>query len=341
MKTEAIFLVKKGKAENAFEKRELILPELKSTQYLVEVEAFGLNYADVMARLGLYREAPPFPCVIGYEVVGKIISTGSEENKENIGKRVVAFCRFGGYSKHAIVEEFAFVPINEMDAGEALCLSTQWVTAHYMVERAANVQVGDKVLIHAAAGGVGTALIQLCKRKGATVIAKIGNENKKALVEKLGANHTIVYTKTPYDEAINSLLGQDRLDVSFNPVAGSTFKKDWKLLGTGGRAILFGGSELSSKKWGIFSAINFVLKMGRPLPIGLMMRSKSISGVNMLKIADYKPHVLAQCLQEVYTIVTTEKLTPIVGATFTADKIIEAHSLLESGSSSGKICVKW
>lgn len=72
-----------------------------------------------------------------------------------------------------------------------------------------------------------------------------------------------------------------------------------------------------------------------------MMRSKSISGVNMLKIADYKPHVLAQCLQEVYTIVTSEKLTPIVGATFTADNIIEAHSLLESGSSSGKICVKW
>jgi NADPH:quinone reductase-like Zn-dependent oxidoreductase len=228
-----------------------------------------------------------------------------------------------------------------MDAGEALCLCTQWVTAHYMVERSANVQAGESVLIHAAAGGVGTALIQLCKRKGATVIAKIGNESKKNLVENLGADHVIIYTKEAYENRVEEILKTKRLDVAFNPVAGSTFKKDWKLLGTGGRAVLFGGSELSSGRWGILSAINFVRKMGRPLPIGLMMRSKSISGINMLKIADNKPEVLKSCMREVLKIVQDENLKPIVGARFHVSEIAKAHTLLESGKSTGKICVSW
>ncbi len=341
MKTEAIYLIKKGAAENAFELRTHETKALNSTQLLVEVESFGLNYADVMARLGLYREAPPKPCVIGYEIVGKVIETGNDVDASFIGKRVVAFCRFGGYAKHIVIDNYAFAEINDMDAGEALCLCTQWVTAHYMVERAANVQKGEIVLIHAAAGGVGTALIQLCKRKGATVIAKIGNEAKKELVEKIGADHVIVYTKEDYEDKIEQLLKPGRLDVSFNPVAGSTFKKDWKLLGTGGRAVLFGGSELSSGRWGILSAINFVRKMGRPLPIALMMRSKTISGINMLKIADNKPEVLKSCMSEVLEIIEKDKLKPIVGARFHVKEIVLAHNFLESGKSTGKICVSW
>ncbi|WP_430405513.1 alcohol dehydrogenase catalytic domain-containing protein [Fluviicola sp.] len=138
--TEAFHLVKKGIAESAFELRSLSLPELKPNQVLIDVEAFGLNYADVMARLGLYREAPPMPCVIGYEVVGVVTEVGEDGNKELIGKRVVGFCRFGGYSKQVITENYAVSIIDEMDAGVALSLATQFVTAYYMVNRSANVQ---------------------------------------------------------------------------------------------------------------------------------------------------------------------------------------------------------
>ncbi|MNU84279.1 Phthiocerol synthesis polyketide synthase type I PpsC [compost metagenome] len=339
--TEAFHLVKKGNAESAFELRSTNLPELTSKQVLIEVQAFGLNYADVMARLGLYREAPPMPCVIGYEVVGLITQVGSGVDSALLGKRVVGFCRFGGYSKHVITEEYAVSVIDEMDAGVALSLATQFVTAYYMVYRSANVHAGERILIHAAAGGVGTALIQLCKMKGAYVIAKVSSKEKETLVRNLGADEVINYKEGDYSKKISTLLSKDRLDVSFNPVAGSTFKKDWGLLGTGGRLVLFGGSELSNGKWGLLSTLNFVRKMGFVVPIGLMMRSKSIIGINMLKIADFKPQVLTQCLNEVVQMVKLGQIQPVVGGVYKQNEFTKAHRLLEEGKTVGKLIIEW
>ena len=339
--TEAFFLVKKGGAESAFELRSFSLPELKNDQVLIDVEAFGLNYADVMARLGLYREAPPMPCVIGYEVVGIITEVGINGNKDLIGKRVVAFCRFGGYARQVITENYAVSVIDGMNAGVALSLATQFVTAHYMVSRSANVQPGERVLVHAAAGGVGTALIQLCKLKGAHVIAKVSSKEKEKLVIELGADEVVNYKNSPYEDQVLNCLGSERLDVSFNPVAGATFKKDWALLGTGGRMVLFGGSELSNGKWGLLSTLNFVRKMGFIVPIALMMRSKSIIGINMLKVADFKPKVLAQCLNEVVLMVKLGQIHPVVGGVYKHGELKMAHRLLEEGKTVGKLIIEW
>lgn len=339
--SEAFHLVRKGIAERAFELRSFNLPELKSNQVLVDVQAFGLNYADVMARLGLYREAPPMPCVIGYEVVGIISEVGDQVNKELIGKRVVGFCRFGGYSKQVITENYAVSVIDEMDAGVALSLATQFVTAYYMVHRSANVQKGERILIHAAAGGVGTALIQLCKLKGAHVIAKVSSKEKEKLVRSLGADEVINYKEGAYEKQVSDCLNSEKLDVSFNPVAGGTFKKDWSLLGTGGRMVLFGGSDLSNGKWGLLSTLNFVRKMGFVVPIGLMMRSKSIIGINMLKIADFKPQVLTQCLNEVVLMVKQGQIHPVVGGVYKQNDLKTAHRLLEEGKTVGKLIIEW
>ena len=339
--TEAFHLVKKGISETAFELRSLSLPGLEADQVLIDVEAFGLNYADVMARLGHYREAPPMPCVIGYEVVGRISEVGENADKGLIGKRVVGFCRFGGYAKQVITQNYAVSVIDDMDAGIALSLATQFVTAYYMVNRSANVQAGERVLIHAAAGGVGTALIQLCKLKGAHVIAKVSSKEKEKLVLELGADEVINYKAGAYEEQISTRLGSERLDISFNPVAGTTFKKDWALLGTGGRMVLFGGSELSNGKWGILSTLNFVRKMGFVVPIALMMRSKSIIGINMLKIADFKPNVLTQCLNEVVQMVKQGQIHPVVGGVYKEGELKMAHRLLEEGKTVGKLIIEW
>lgn len=341
MKTEAIVLTKKGKPSGTFERREWSIPEINSQQIVIESEAFGLNYADVMASQGLYREAPPMPCVVGYEVVGKIVQVGEQVEADLIGKRVLAFCRFGGYAKHVITEKYAIVVIDEMDAGEALSLCTQGVTAYYMAHYLSPVRAGERVLIHAAAGGVGTLLIQMCKNAGAEVYAKIGSAEKENWVKTLGADHVIDYSKGNYAEVLKKMLGENRLDVSFNPVAGDTFKKDFHLLGSGGRLFLFGGSQLTGGKWGILSALNFIRKMGRPLPIGFMMRSKSILGVNMLKLADNKPEVLATCLSAVFELYTSGKIKPEVGGTFSVTEFEKAVQLLASGKSKGKIALVW
>lgn len=342
MKTQGYFLTKKGDADKAFELREFELPKLEENNVIVEVEAFGLNYADVMARRGLYREAPPMPCIVGYEAVGRVVEAGPGADQSLVGKRVVAFCRFGGYAKHLITWDYAVVPVGEEeDANQLLALCTQAVTAYYMAEYLTPVHAADIVLIHAAAGGVGTLLIQLAKMKGATVIAKVGGEQKEKLVKELGADYVVNYRKSEYTDQVKAALNGRRLDVSFNPVAGSTYKKDMALLGSGGRMILFGGSELASGKLGILSALGFVFKMGRIMPIALMMRSKNILGVNMLKIADNKPVVLEYCLKEVVKLYQEGKLKPQSGGMYPADKLNEAHAALESGKTTGKLGVKW
>ncbi len=258
-----------------------------------------------------------------------------------VGMRVVAFTRFGGYAEYAITTDFGFTTIGELDAGKALSIATQYATAYYMAYELNNLHEGDRVLAHAGAGGVGTGLIQLCKLKGCEVFATAGSSEKLTYMQEQGADHVINYREEDYANYIQTRLGEGRLDVTFNPIAGSTFKKDFAVLGSGGRLVLFGGSERSGKKWGILSTLNFVRKMGLLIPIGTMMRSKSILGVNMLKIGDNRPLVLNRCMQNVAKLVRDGKVNPHVGGRFSVDQISEGHTLLESRKSIGKIIVSW
>jgi NADPH:quinone reductase-like Zn-dependent oxidoreductase len=341
MKTQAFLLKQKGNPEQAFQLSEIELPALKGNEVLIETEAFGLNYADVMARRGLYRETPPFPCVIGYEVVGKIVEIGTTVDTSFLEKRVVAFTRFGGYSKHAITSVDAISEIGGIPVNDALALATQGVTAYYMANYVSPIRQGENVLIHAAAGGVGSLLIQLAKQAGATVFAKVSSIEKEQKSMSLGADYAINYRTKNYADAIEKIIGKNQLDASFNPVGGSTFKTDKQLLGSGSRIILFGGSQLSEGKWGIFSQLNFLRKMGVFIPAFLMMQSKSMIGVNMLKIADSKPDVLKFCMSEIIKLYQSGKITTENGGEFSFKDINQAHLLLESGKSMGKISVHW
>lgn len=341
MKTEAIVLCQIGSSSNAFELRPVEIPSLGSDEVLIESEAFGLNYADVMARHGLYKEAPPMPCVLGYEAVGTVKQVGPNVSSEWIGKRVLAFTRFGAYAKIVQTKVNAIVEIGDLSAEIAMALSTQGVTAYYMSDVIAPIRKNEHVLIHAAAGGVGSLLIQLAKLKGAIVYAKIGSEEKRAFVKECGADFVLNYKEANYESTLLNMLGSNKLCASFNPVAGDTIKKDAKLLGPNGRLYLFGGSQMVGGKFGIFSKLKFLWDMGVILPIGLMMQSKSLIGVNMLKIADSYPDIISTSLKEVVQLHQLKKITPHVGGVFTQHEIVAAHDLLESGKSMGKITVRW
>lgn len=340
-KTKGFVLTKVGEPETAFELQEITL-NISSSQILVEVSAFGLNYADVMARKGKYREAPPLPSTIGYEVVGNVVKVGSEISSDLIGKRVLAFTRFGGYARHAITEDKAFILLDdEISDEDALSLCTQYVTAYYMTNYQSSIHPEDIVLIHAAAGGVGTGLIQLCKNAGATIIAKVGQDTKIERVKALGADFVVNYHKENYEQAISSFLGARKLSYSFNAVGGSTFKKDVRLLGAGGKVVLFGGAELTNTKWGILSQLNFIKKMGQIIPIFWMMQAKSLLGVNMLKIAETQPIIIQNCLENLLKLYKNEKLKTYVDKVYDSSELATAHHYLESGKSMGKIVVKW
>ncbi|MFC4872044.1 quinone oxidoreductase family protein [Negadavirga shengliensis] len=331
-----------GNAQEAFAFEEQEKPVPIDSQLLIQVEGFGLNYADVMARNGLYKDAPKIPFVPGYEVVGKVIQCGKGTPPDFIGERVVAFTRFGGYAEQAVGDFRAARIIGDrISGGEACALATQYCTAYYMTDYISNLHEGETALIHACAGGVGTALSQLCRRKGVTVIGLCGSEEKVAFLEAMGVDFIINYKKNNYKKLIENRLGKRKIDYIFNTVAGNSFKEDMKLLNYGGKIYCFGGAARSGKKDHILNDLAFLLKTGFVSPLFMMMKSHGVIGVNMLRIADNHTAVIGKCLGELHQLWLQGEIKPVVGATFQASQIGEAHQLLESGKSMGKIYVYW
>lgn len=338
MKT--ITLKKHGKAENAFEQREAAMPIPSDEQVLIRVEAFGLNFADVMARYGLYKEAPPLPSVLGYEVVGHIESKGKNVKGLQTGQRVVAFTRFGGYAQYAAADAIAVTPITDtMEIGVAAALATQYCTAFYASEIMANVQPGEHVLIQAAAGGVGIALVQLAKRKKCTVYGTASSPEKLEYLRSIGVDYPINYKTHDFDKEIKRLRPEG-LDVIFDSVGGTSFKKGRKLLNHGGRILSYGAAE-SMNGASVFSLIKTALSFGWVHPVPLMMQAKAVMGLNMLRIAESKPAVLQHCLKSVVALATVGELHPHTGGVYPVEKIAEAHAFLESRKSIGKVVVRW
>jgi len=341
MKTQAFLLTKTGSADKAFQLTEIETPNLQEDEILIEVEAFGLNYADIMIRYSLHSDKPKLPAVIGYEAVGTVIQVGTKANPKIIGKRVVAIVQLGAYAKHIIAKSANIVSIGEIDANTALALALQGVTAYYMSCYFAPIKKGENVLIHAGAGGVGTLLLQLAKQAGAKVIAKVSSEQKRQICLNLGADLAINYKKQDYVNEVENLIGKNKLDVSFNPIGGATFKQDLKLLNVGSKMILFGASELKSGKLGVLSKLNFALKMGLIMPIMQTVNAKSFIGVNMLKILETKPLVIGECLKQIVGLYQQGTIKPIIGGNFKFNELSKAHQLLESGNSTGKIAIFW
>ncbi len=338
---KAVFLVKTGTPQNAFEIREVEAPLPAPGQVSIKVEGFGLNFADVMARLGLYRDAPQLPSILGYDVVGEVHSVGAGVEESWIGERVTAFTRFGGYAQYAATDAQAMARIpEEMDPGVAVALSTQYCTAYFLAEEMATIYPGDHVLIHAAAGGVGTALVQLCKNRGATIFGTAGSDAKLALLKEQGVQYPINYRQTDFAQEIKNLLGSRGLDVIFDPIGGNSVKKGYRLLSAGGRLLAFGASSMTNAR-NIFAKIKVAWNFGFYHPVGLLTNSRGIIGVNMLRVADQRQEKIQRVLKEVVKMNQQGILKPQVGGTFKVDNIAKAHAFLESRRSTGKIVVLW
>ena len=322
--------------------REAAAPVPATGQLLIQCEGFGLNFADVMAVRGLYRDAPPPPCVLGYEVVGRVIGAGPSVTDPPIGKRVIALTRFGGYAEQAVTDHRAIAEVpDDLGIGEACALATQGVTAWHLAHRAAPMHKGERVLVHSAAGGVGQLLVQLAVRQGCEVFAVASGADKMQFLRSLGAHQVIDRTRADYAAAIRFILGTARLDVSYNAVGGSNYRKDMKLLGSGGRLVLFGGAARASGGKGIFSTLQFIWQMGLVVPIFLVMRSKAIIGVNLLRLSEHRPEWVAECLRSTVAAYGEGYLRPHVHEVFPHDRLTDAHSALASGRTIGKVAVRW
>lgn len=333
---KAFQLVKNGNPEEAFKLVDIQERIPVGNEVGIKVEAFGINFADIMARKGDYRDCPPLPTVIGYEVVGRIIAIGPSVKSFKEGDRVLAFTRFGGYSQYVIQNADAISKISEtLEVGKALALATQYSTAYYACNIATNVLDGEKVLIHAGAGGVGTALIQLCKLKNAKIYATAGSDSKIEYLKKQGVEVAINYNKEDFYHII-----KEPIDVAFDSLGARNFRKSYQLLNRGGRIVGYGASSMANAT-NIFEKIYMGLSFGIFHPAQLLMESRSIIGVNMLRIADYRPDILKICIDETLKLLEENKISPVVGEIYTSDNISKAHMDMEARKTVGKIGVTW
>lgn len=337
---KAAVLVRKGDPDKAFEIREVPAPKIKEGEVLIKVEGFGLNFADVMARMGLYADAPPMPSILGYDVVGRVTEVAPDVTHVKAGDRVTAMTRFGGYAEYVAAMGLATAKIAEsVPVGEGTALTTQYCTAYFAAAEMVNLHEGDRVLIHAAAGGVGTALLQYAKYKGCEIFATVGSDAKAKLVMDAGAHHAINYVTHDFEQEVKRITGGKGVDVIFDAVGGSSVKKGIRSLAPGGRIVCYGAADISGRN--IFGKISTLLGFGIYHPIQFMNTSKALIGLNMLRIADNKPAALKRCLDNVVRLYEQGVFKPVVGRVFPVGQLGEAHALLGSRGSTGKVTVTW
>jgi NADPH:quinone reductase-like Zn-dependent oxidoreductase len=332
-----------GPPETAFALRERPVPEPGPGQLRVAVEAFGLNFADVMARKGLYPDRPPLPAVLGYDVVGTVEAIGPEppDGTPPVGTRVAALTRFGGYAEKALTDARAVLPLPEgYDAVKGCALATQFGTAWHAARGMLRLHAGEQVLVHAAAGGVGTALVQIALRDGCTVFGTAGSAAKREALADAGVHHPIDYRRDDWADEVARLAGPQGLDAVFDAIGGKTFRRGVRLLGPGGRMVSYGAAALSDAPNPFVRALRG-LAFGFWHPVQFLSPSKSLIGINMLRLADHRPERLAEALRGVGTGVAEGWLDPVAGGRYPAEGLAEAHRALESRASVGKLAVAW
>lgn len=337
---KAIYLNKYGAADKVFEIKDADLPAPGPREVVIKNACFGLNFADVVARRGLYPDAPKNPAVLGYDVAGHISAVGSEVTEFSVGDRVAALTRFGGYAEYSktMVEGVAILPDNiDMKTGTAL--ATQACTAYYCAIQCLNLNEGDKVLVQAAAGGVGTILTQIAKHKGCEVFGTASSK-KQAYMRANGVDHPIDYTAQDFSKVIYDMLGGNELDVVFDSIGGKAFKQGWKLLKPGGFMVNFGAAAQVSGS-NKLKSLGVVAGFGLFSPLQLLMSSKSMIAVNMLRIADHKPQLFQKVIGGVMKLTEKGIIKPSLSKTYKANDIATAHDFLESRASTGKIVIEW
>lgn len=221
---------------------ELPAPTPKANEALVEIKAIGINFIDVYLREGRYPS--PLPFIAGQEAAGVVTEVGADVTNLKPGDRV-AYCGVpGSYAEYACVpaERLVKVPA-ELDFDTAAAAMLQGMTAHYLCRSTYPIKAGETALIHAAAGGVGQLLVQMCKRLGARVIATAGNEEKAKLARAAGADECIVYTKADFESETRRLTDGLGVHVVYDGVGKATFDRDLNVLRPRGYLVLFGGAS--------------------------------------------------------------------------------------------------
>jgi NADPH:quinone reductase-like Zn-dependent oxidoreductase len=313
-------------------------PEPGPGEVRVRVRAAGINFADLLARVGLYPDAPKPPCVVGYEIAGDVEAVGPGVENFAPGDRVAGGCRFGGYAELVVTGANALLPLpDDWSYAEGSALPVTYVTAYAGLVRFGGLREGERVLIQAAGGGVGTAATQIAKLLGAEVFGA-ASPGKHEAIRALGVDHPIDYRTRDVVAEVRRLTGENRpLDLAFDAIGGRSFRRSYSLLRPGGRLVCFGASSIQQgERRNPLKALGVVAQLPRFNTLRLMNESKSVIGLNMLRIWD-AGRPLDVYMEPLSAWMAEGRIRPVVAREFPLAQGAEAHRFMHERRNIGKV----
>lgn len=329
-------VIRRSGGPEVFELRERSDPAPAAGEVRVRVRAAGVNFADLLGRMGLYPDAPRAPFVPGYEVAGIVDEIGPGVTRVANGDRVVALTRFGGYADTAVIPaDFVFPTPRDVSDTEAAALPVGHLTAFIALYRMANVQGGETVLIRSAGGGVGLAAAALCRLRRASVIG-VASGAKLETIRHLGIDHPID-RRTNVTREVMRLTGGRGVDVVLDSIGGRSFAESYRLLAPLGRLVVYGVSSLapsSIRHW--WPVLKTMWGMPRFRPLSLINRNRGVFGLNLAHLWD-ETRQLASAMDYLLGEQSARRLVPRVDCTFPLDQVAEAHRYIQERRNVGKV----
>ena len=292
-------------------------------EVLIEVRSAGVNYADTMRRRNQYVESQDLPFVPGSEVAGVVAEVGEGVEDVSAGDRVVTLLGTGGYAEYAVAPAQGLIPLPEgLDFDRAAAIPLQGLTAYHCIKTSGALKHGESVLVHAAAGGVGTLSVQMAKLLGAgTVIATARGEEKLDLARSLGADTLIDYTEEGWPERVREATDGKGADIILEMVGADFPEKNLKCLNVFGRMVVFGAASR---------------ERGTIMPVALMKRCHAVVGFYLPQIMR-RPDLFVPSLKEVLAWISSDKLQLTIGGKYPLEQAAQAHSDLEGRTTTGKL----
>jgi len=300
-------------------------------ELLIDVAAAGVCFADLMATLGLYADAPKPPCVVGYEVAGTVAGLGDGVEEFAVGDLVVAGTQFGGYAEQAVAAADSTIPIpSGLSFAEAAAIPVNYSTAYAGLIRYGALRPGERVLIQAAAGGVGIAATQIAKAHGAEVWGT-ASPSKHDAIRSFGVDHALDYTRSGWERDV------PELDIVMDAIGGASFRRSYELLRGGGRLVCFGASGVvSGEKRNLIVAARTALRMPRFNLIKQMGASKAVIGLNLLTLWKTKGS-LTEFADPLLELLAAGAIQPVVAESFPFDRAGDAHRYIAERRNVGKV----
>ncbi len=316
------------------------MPEPEAGELRIEVAYAGINFADLLMRLGLYQPRPKYPFTPGYELSGVVDAIGEGVTGFSIGQRVVAALPNGGQASHVIVNSQRALPLpDDVGLDVAASIPVTYLTAHHMLHHLGHMEKNDAVLIHGGAGGVGTAALQICQWAGVSKVWATASGHKSSTIEAFGGI-AIDRHNEDFVEVIKKATNNEGVDHILDPIGGDNLSRSLSVLKEGGRLYTYGMSAAApTSKRNLFRSYLAWRKTPKFDPLRLMTRNRGVFGVHMGTWKDEK--VMLKQLQRILEGINSGRLAPVIDSVFDAEDVAKAHQYIHDGKNIGKVLLRF